>query len=68
MYISRRRNHADNNVLSKSIGYKLQIVPGTFHVFVEYSFTDVVDNTDVHRSCVKVDTNVKLMPVLIESH
>ena len=55
-------------VLSKSIGHKLQVISGTFHVFVEYSFSDVVDDTDVHRSCVKVDSNVKLMLVLIESH
>ena len=60
--------NAENNVLSKSIGHKLQIISGTVHVFVEYSFTDVVDDTDVHRSCEKVDSNVKLMLVLIESH
>ena len=60
--------NADYNVFSKSIGHKLQIISGTFHVFVEYSFSAVVDDTDVHRSCVKVDTNVKLMLVLIESH
>ena len=40
--------NADNNVLSKSIGHKLQVISGTFHVFVEYSFPDVVDDTDVH--------------------
>ena len=60
--------NADYNVLSESVCHKLQIISGTFHVFVEYSFTDVVDDTDVHRSCVKVDTNVKLMLVLIESN
>ena len=60
--------NADYNVFSKSIGHKFQIISGTFHVFVEYSFSDVVDDTDVHRSCMKVDTNVKLMLVLIESH
>ena len=60
--------NADYNVFSKSIGHKFQIISGTFHVFVEYSFSDVVDDTDVHRSCVKVDSNVKLMLFLIESH
>ena len=60
--------NADYNVFSKSISHKLQIISGSFHVFVEYSFTDVVDDTDVHRSCMKVDSNVKLMLVLIESH
>lgn len=60
--------NADYNVFSKSIGHKFQIISGTFHFFVEYSFSDVVDDTDVHRSCVKVDSNVKLMLVLIESH
>ena len=60
--------NADYNVFSKSIGHKFQIISGTFHVFVEYSFSDVVDDTDVHRSCVKVDSNVKLMLILIESH
>ena len=60
--------NADYNVFSKSIGHKLQIISGTFHVFVEYSFSAVVDDTDVHRSCMKVYSNVKLMLVLIESH
>ena len=40
--------NADYNVFFKSIGHKLQIISGTFHVFVEYSFTAVVDDTDVH--------------------
>ena len=40
--------NADYNVFSKSIGHKLQIISGTFHVFVEYSFSAVVDDTDVH--------------------
>ena len=38
--------NADYNVFSKSIGHKFQIISGTFHVFVEYSFTDVVDDTE----------------------
>ena len=40
--------NADYNVFSKIIGHKFQIISGTFHVFVEYSFSDVVDDTDVH--------------------
>ena len=40
--------NADYNVFSKSIGHKFQIISGTFHVFVEYSFSAVVDDTDLH--------------------
>ena len=40
--------NADYNVFSKSIGHKFQIISGTFHVFVEYSFSAVVNDTDVH--------------------
>ena len=40
--------NTDYNVFSKIIGHKFQIISGTFHVFVEYSFSDVVDDTDVH--------------------
>ena len=40
--------NADYNVFSKSISHKLQIISGTFHVFMEYSFPDVVDDIDVH--------------------
>ena len=38
--------NADYNVFSKSIGHKFQIISGTFHVFVEYSFSVVVDDTE----------------------
>ena len=40
--------NSDYNVFSKSISHKLQIISGTFHVFMEYSFPDVVDDIDVH--------------------
>ena len=60
--------NANNNVLSESVCHKLQIISGTLHVFMEYGFSDVIDDTDIHRPCMQVDSNVKLMLVLIESH
>ena len=60
--------NADYQIFSEIVGHKFQIVSRTFHVFVEYGFTGIIDDTYVHRSCMKIDSDVKLMLVLIESH
>ena len=60
--------NADYNIFSECVCYEFQIFCGTGHVLVEYGFTKIVDDTDIHSPCMQVDSNVKLMLVLIESH
>ena len=58
----------DYDVFPEGVRYELKVVRGTLHVFVEYGFTTIIDDADVHGPCMKVDSDVELMLVLIESH
>ena len=59
---------ADDDIGSIGQNDVLEAFWRSSHILVEYDIAIIVHDTDVHRPCVKVDSDVKLVVFFVESH
>jgi len=59
---------ADDDIGSIGQNDMLKAVWRSSHILVEYDIAIIVHDADIHRPCVQIDADIKLMVFFVESH